>query len=54
RLYTVDTVALNHILMSGYDYQKPEALRNWILKNVVGSGILVQEEDEHRRQRKVM
>ncbi|KAJ3898376.1 cytochrome P450 [Lentinula edodes] len=38
----------------GYDYQKPEALRNWILKNVVGSGILVQEEDEHRRQRKVM
>ncbi|KAJ3889400.1 cytochrome P450 [Lentinula edodes] len=54
RLYTLDTVALNHILMSGYDYQKPEALRNWILKNVVGSGILVQEEDEHRRQRKVM
>ncbi|KAJ3805519.1 cytochrome P450 [Lentinula aff. lateritia] len=54
RLYTVDTKALNHILMSGYDYQKPEALRKWSLRNIVGSGILVQEEDEHRRQRKVM
>ncbi|KAJ3865395.1 cytochrome P450 [Lentinula novae-zelandiae] len=48
-----------NVCIRGYDYQKPEALRNWILKNVVGSGnsssgILVQEEDEHRRQRKVM
>ncbi|KAJ3838895.1 cytochrome P450 [Lentinula raphanica] len=54
RLYTQDTKALHHILMSGYDYQKPEALRKWSLRNVVGSGILVQEEDEHRLQRKVM
>ncbi|KAJ3774193.1 cytochrome P450 [Lentinula raphanica] len=54
RLYTQDTKALNHILMSSYNYQKPEALRKWHLRNVVGSGLLVQEEDEHRRQRKVM
>ncbi|KAJ4485445.1 cytochrome P450 [Lentinula aciculospora] len=54
RLYTVDTKALNHVLMSGYDYQKPEILRKWSLKNIVGSGILVQEGEEHRLQRKVM
>ncbi|KAJ3980614.1 cytochrome P450 [Lentinula detonsa] len=54
RLYTQDTKALNHILMSGYDYQKPEPARKWGLRNIVGSGILVQEEDEHRLQRKVM
>ncbi|KAJ3724075.1 cytochrome P450 [Lentinula raphanica] len=54
RLYTQDTKALNHILMSGYEYQKPEAVRKWRLRNVVGSGLLVQEEDEHRLQRKVM
>ncbi|KAJ3824342.1 cytochrome P450 [Lentinula raphanica] len=54
RLYTEDTKAINHILMSGYDYQKPEPARKWALRNIIGSGILVQEEDEHRLQRKVM
>ncbi|KAE9397676.1 cytochrome P450 [Gymnopus androsaceus JB14] len=53
RLYTLDAKALNHVLMNSYDYQKPEIIR-WNLKNILGSGILVQEGDEHKLQRKVM
>jgi hypothetical protein len=37
RLYTLDTKALNHILMNSYDYQKPEAAR-YNLSRIVGSG----------------
>ncbi|KAJ3724078.1 cytochrome P450 [Lentinula raphanica] len=55
RLYTEDTKAITHILLrSGYTYQKPELARNWVIKNIIGSGLLVKEEDEHRLQRKVM
>ncbi|THV01377.1 cytochrome P450 [Dendrothele bispora CBS 962.96] len=53
RLYTTDTKALNHVLMNHYIYQKPE-MAAYNLSLVLGSGILIMEEDKHRMQRKVM
>ena len=48
-LYTVDTKALNHILVNSYIYQKPASAR-YNLSTVVGAGVLVAEEDMHRQQ----
>ncbi|KAK7438395.1 hypothetical protein VKT23_018009 [Stygiomarasmius scandens] len=53
RLYTIDTKALNHVLMNHYTYQKPE-MAAYNLSQVLGSGILIMEEDKHKMQRKVM
>ncbi|KAF8894813.1 cytochrome P450 [Infundibulicybe gibba] len=53
RLFTMDTRALNHVLMNSYNYQKPEVAR-YNLNRVVGPGLLVVEEDKHKLQRKVM
>ncbi|CAK5263997.1 unnamed protein product [Mycena citricolor] len=53
RLYTVDVKALNHFLTNSHIYQKPKQSR-FALEMVVGPGVLVQEQDEHRRQRKIM
>lgn len=49
RLYTVDTKALNHILMNNYIYQKPASAK-YNLSTVVGGGVLVAEADVHRQQ----
>ncbi|KAF8894814.1 cytochrome P450 [Infundibulicybe gibba] len=53
RLFTMDTRALNHVLMNSYNYQKPAAAR-YNLSRVVGPGLLVVEEDKHKLQRKIM
>ncbi|KIK57951.1 hypothetical protein GYMLUDRAFT_45751 [Collybiopsis luxurians FD-317 M1] len=54
RLFTLDVKAINHVLMSGpYTYQKPGFLQRF-LTDLLGSGLLVQESDQHRLQRKVM
>ncbi|TFK34906.1 cytochrome P450 [Crucibulum laeve] len=53
RLYTTDTKALNHVLMNSYYYQKPEAAR-YNLGRILGTGVLVVEEDKHKQQRKIM
>ncbi|KNZ77019.1 Secologanin synthase [Termitomyces sp. J132] len=53
RLYTTDTKALNHILMTTSVYQKPEAARH-NLSRILGEGVLVVEGEKHKQQRKVM
>lgn len=53
RLFTADIKALNHILMNSYTYQKPEAAR-YNLSQILGTGVLVVEEDKHKQQRKIM
>ena len=49
RLYTIDTKAINHVLMNDYLYQKPETAR-YNLSQILGSGILVVEGDKHKQQ----
>ena len=49
RLYTVDTKAINHVLMNDYIYEKPEPAR-YNLSQILGSGILVVEGDKHKQQ----
>jgi len=50
RLYTVDTKAVNHVLMkSSYTYQKPESII-YYLNQIMGNGLLVVEEDAHKQQ----
>ena len=49
RLYTVDTKAINHVLMNNFIYQKPEGAR-YNLSRIVGNGVLVVEEDKHKQQ----
>ncbi|KAF8061716.1 cytochrome P450 [Lyophyllum atratum] len=49
RLYTMDTKALNHVLMNSNIYQKPEAAR-YQLSRVLGTGVLVVEGDKHKQQ----
>ncbi|KAJ4473128.1 cytochrome P450 [Lentinula aciculospora] len=53
RLFTMDTKALNHILMNHYIYQKPEVAR-YNLSQILGEGVLSTEEDKHKLQRKIM
>ncbi|KAJ7851014.1 cytochrome P450 [Mycena olivaceomarginata] len=52
-LWTTDTKALQHILSNSYVYQKPEMGR-YFLGRVVGPGVLVVEEDMHKKQRKIL
>ena len=49
RLYTIDTKAINHILMNSNIYQKPESTR-YNLSRIMGNGVLVVEEDKHKQQ----
>ena len=49
RLYTVDTKAINHVLMNSYIYQKPEPAQ-YSLRRILGSGLLVVESDKHKQQ----
>ncbi|KAJ7904039.1 cytochrome P450 [Mycena leptocephala] len=53
QLYTTDSKALQHILSNSYVYQKPAAGR-YFLGRVVGPGVLIVEEDVHKKQRKIM
>ncbi|KAJ7652788.1 cytochrome P450 [Mycena polygramma] len=53
RICTTDPKALNHILANPDIYQRPSHGR-YFLSLIVGPGVLVTEEDVHRRQRKVM
>ncbi|KAJ7746014.1 cytochrome P450 [Mycena metata] len=53
QLYTTDTKAIQHILSNDYVYQKPAAGR-YFLGRVVGPGVLIVEEDVHKKQRKIM
>ena len=49
RLYTIDTKAINHVLMNDYLYEKPEPAR-YNLSQIVGHGILIVEGDKHKQQ----
>ncbi|KAI0083795.1 cytochrome P450 [Irpex rosettiformis] len=53
RLWTVDPRAINHILTNSYAYQKTSESR-FVLARVVGPGLLVAEEDQHKHQRRVL
>lgn len=53
QLLTLDTKAVNHILVNTQDYQKPETTR-FNLSRMIGPGVLVVEGDKHRQQRKIM
>jgi len=53
RLFTVDTKALNHIVMNSHIYRKPEPAR-YALSQLLGDGVLVAEGEKHRQQRKIM
>ncbi|KAJ7441924.1 cytochrome P450 [Mycena galericulata] len=53
RLYTADTKAIHHFLTNTDIYQKSEGSR-YSLGRIVGPGVLVVEDDEHKHQRKIM
>ncbi|KIK52835.1 hypothetical protein GYMLUDRAFT_233155 [Collybiopsis luxurians FD-317 M1] len=53
RLFTLDSKALNHVIMHHFIYQRPEQGR-WHLSRILGNGVLVTEGDKHKLQRKVM
>lgn len=53
RLWTMDTRALNHIMTHSTIYQRPPSGR-YQLSLVVGPGVLVTEDEQHRHQRRVM
>ncbi|KAI0037047.1 cytochrome P450 [Vararia minispora EC-137] len=52
-LYTVDTLALKHILSRGDIYYKSEVLR-YYLGRMLGKGLLIVDGEEHKQQRRVM
>jgi hypothetical protein len=49
RLYTIDTKAINHVLMNDFLYAKPEPAR-YNLSQILGPGILIVEGDKHKQQ----
>ncbi|GBE88427.1 cytochrome P450 [Sparassis crispa] len=53
RLFTMDMRALNHVLSHSMNYEKPEHTR-FNLSQVLGSGLLVVEGEQHRQQRRIM
>ncbi|KAK7026770.1 hypothetical protein VNI00_015427 [Paramarasmius palmivorus] len=48
-----DLKGVTHILQNHYDYIKSDSLR-YLLSRVTGFGILVVEQDEHKKQRRIM
>ncbi|KAJ7105085.1 cytochrome P450 [Mycena crocata] len=52
-LLTTDTKAIQHMLANTAIYQKSDAARE-ALARIVGPGILVVEDEDHKRQRKIM
>ncbi|GBE77352.1 predicted protein [Sparassis crispa] len=53
RLSTMDTKALNHILTHPSIYHKTAEAR-YNLARVLGNGLVVVEDEQHRKQRKIM
>ncbi|KAJ7432017.1 cytochrome P450 [Mycena galericulata] len=53
QLFTTDTKALHHILSRTDIYQKPPGARI-TLGSIVGPGVLVVENEQHKQQRKIM
>ncbi|KAG8908284.1 hypothetical protein FRB99_007817 [Tulasnella sp. 403] len=53
RVATIDPRALAHFINHAYDFPKPDMAR-FALGRVVGRGVLSVEDDDHRRQRKIM
>ncbi|KAJ7192514.1 cytochrome P450 [Mycena pura] len=53
QLYTIDTKAIHHVITNTHIYQKSEGQR-YGLGRIVGPGVLVVEDDEHKQQRKIM
>ncbi|KAJ7494216.1 cytochrome P450 [Mycena galericulata] len=53
QLFTTDTKALHHILSKTDIYQKPPGARI-TLGSIVGPGVLVVENEQHKQQRKIM
>ncbi|KAJ7435983.1 cytochrome P450 [Mycena galericulata] len=53
QLYTTDSKALHHIIWNTDIYQKHEGAR-FALGRIVGPGILVVEDAQHKQQRKIM
>ncbi|KAI0656548.1 cytochrome P450 [Cubamyces menziesii] len=53
RLWTLDPLALNHILMHDADYTRPDVnIRRFA--ETIGKGILFVQGEEHRRQRRIL
>ncbi|KAJ7826170.1 cytochrome P450 [Mycena olivaceomarginata] len=53
QLFTTDNKALQHIISNSHIYQKPAAARSFLTR-LVGPGVLVVEEDAHKKQRKIL
>ncbi|KAJ7775995.1 cytochrome P450 [Mycena maculata] len=53
QLYTIDTVALHHIVNSGDIYQRSPVVRV-NMTQLLGRGLLAVEDDEHTKLRKIM
>ncbi|KIY62984.1 cytochrome P450, partial [Cylindrobasidium torrendii FP15055 ss-10] len=53
RLIVSDTKAIAHILQDVTNYKKPPSLQ-YHLTRMVGSGVLVVEGEQHRKQRRIM
>ncbi|PPQ63062.1 hypothetical protein CVT24_005917 [Panaeolus cyanescens] len=51
QLFTIDTKAVNHILMNSNLYQKPVAARK-NMERIMGPGLVVVEGEDHKRQLK--
>ncbi|TFY57970.1 hypothetical protein EVJ58_g6705 [Rhodofomes roseus] len=55
RLMTTDPAAVAHILGRGYDYPKPEFVRDNLSSMAAGEhGLLIVEGEDHRRQRRIL
>lgn len=51
RLMTTDPVAVTHILSRGYDYPKPDFVRDALASMAAGhDGLITVEGDQHRKQ----
>ncbi|KAF9236873.1 cytochrome P450 [Melanogaster broomeanus] len=53
RLFTMDTRAINHVLIHSTDYQKPSQAR-YFLSQILGEGVFFVEGAQHRQQRRIM
>ncbi|KAN0097940.1 Cytochrome P450 [Tylopilus felleus] len=53
RLFTMDTRAINHVLIHSNDYQKPAQVR-YNLSQILGEGLLFVEGAQHHQQRRIM
>ncbi|KZT09092.1 cytochrome P450 [Laetiporus sulphureus 93-53] len=55
RLMTTDPLAVGHIMGRGYDYPKPDFVRDNLASMAVGKeGLLTVEGEDHRRQRRIL